>query len=458
MIYGYITILIVYLMLFALSHGEKAEGRPPERPFLKAAAWCIRKRKRRQVRDFEIRQFALALEVLFIGTLLSLCVALSARTGGLLQEEKAGGFLNRKPYGQGDTEVLLAAQIEGEEEKTILYTVEEQKYHPEEIAALFREASAQLPERILGENESPEYIIKDLELPAYIEGYPFQILWESGSYLLLHTDGTVCNEALEEAETVMLRARFRYEESEFEEVFPVRIYPAVYTREEMLTQSIYDALEAQNRESRTDNRMTLPDKIGEKNIIWKEVIRDSSAYFFLLMCIAAALVFWAKKREVEENMEKRRRELLLDYPEIVNKLTLYMGAGMTIRNAFGKMGEDYKKQKISGSKRHVYEEILLLCYELQSGISEPEAYAHLGKRCQLQPYMKLSALLSQNLRKGSNDLLTLLRQETIIAFEQRKSAAKKAGEEAGTKLLLPMMMMLCIVMVLIMIPAYFSFS
>lgn len=429
MIYGYITILILYLVLFILSR-----------------------------RNFDIRQYALALAVLFIGTLLSLCVALSARTDGLLQEGKEGNFLNRKAYGQGDTEVLLAAQIEGEEEKTILYTVEEQKYNPEEVSALFREASMRLPETILGENDSLEHITKDLELVTFMEGYPFQIAWESSSYSILHTDGAVCNEALEEAETVMLKAYFRYEESEFEEIFPVRIYPAVYTKEEMLMQSIYDALETQNRESRTDNIMLLPDRVGEKSIVWREVIQDSSVSLFLLTCVAALLVIFAKKKEEEEKSEKRRRELLSDYPEIVNKLTLYMGAGMTIRNAFLKMGEDYKKQKVSAGKRHIYEEILLLCHELQSGISETEAYAHLGKRCQLQPYMKLSALLSQNLRKGSNDLLMMLRQETVIAFEQRKSAAKKAGEEAGTKLLLPMMMMLCIVMVLIMIPAYFSFS
>ena len=119
-------------------------------------------------------------------------------------------------------------------------------------------------------------------------------------------------------------------------------------------------------------------------------------------------------------------------------------------------GEDYKKQRVSKKKQYVYEEIVLLCHELQSGVSETDAYAHLGKRCRLQPYMKLSTLLSQNLRKGNRDLLSKLRQEAETAFEERKNSAKKAGEEAGTKLLLPMMMMLCIVMVLIMIPAYFT--
>lgn len=187
-------------------------------------------------------------------------------------------------------------------------------------------------------------------------------------------------------------------------------------------------------------------------------MQDSSGTFFLIVCLAAALVYGAGGREIENRLQKRNRELLLDYPEIVNKLMLYLGAGMTIRNAFLKMGEDYKKQRIAERKRYIYEEIVLLCHELQSGVSEMEAYEHLGRRCRQQSYMKLCTLLSQNLRKGSNDLLIMLRQEAAHSFEERKNTAKKLGEEAGTKLLLPMMMMLCIVMVLIMIPSYFSFA
>ena len=171
----------------------------------------------------------------------------------------------------------------------------------------------------------------------------------------------------------------------------------------------------------------------------------------------AAILAHRRWRQEDQKLEARKRELLLDYPEIVNKLALYMGAGMTVRNAFLKMGEDYKKQK-EEKRRYVYEEILITCHELQGGRSETEAYAHFGKRCQVQLYMKLSALLSQNIRKGSNDLLRMLRQEADNAFAERKNLAKKLGEEAGTKLLLPMMMMLCVVMVIIMIPAYFSFT
>lgn len=497
MIYWYLAVLVFYLLLFFLSRkekvsayrdGEAGKSYPGEIFFLKAAIWCIRQRrymtgkvggkrrryqeqlredrlgndlkllrpdlpKQHQVQAFYVRQYSLILLILFVGSLLSLCAALSARTAGLIQE---GGYIERRGYGQGDREVALSAQVEGEEAEKIAYTVTEQKYTPEEIESIFQDAVRGLSAAILGNNVSLENVTEDLNLLTSMEGYPFQVSWESSSYSLVQTDGSVQNGDLEEAEIVMLTARFRYEEQEFEEIFPVRICPAILTEREQLLKDIKSALEEQDRESRTERSLVLPDKVGSQKIIWKEVIQDSSGYLFLLMCIAAFLIFPAGNRNVEQKLAERNRELLRDYPEIVHKLALYMGAGMTIRNAFGKMGEDYKKRKISKKKQYVYEEIVLLCHELQSGVSETEAYAHLGKRCRLQPYMKLSTLLSQNLRKGNSDLLSKLRQEAETAFEERKNSAKKAGEEAGTKLLLPMMMMLCIVMVLIMIPVYFT--
>lgn len=473
MIYWYLAVLLFYLLLFFLSRrekvsayrdGEAKKSYPGESFFLKAAVWCIGRKKsltgkivgkRRHCQEqiFYVRQYSLGLLVLFIGNLLSLGAALSAQRAGFLQE---GDHVERNGYGQGEIEVGLSAQIEGEEPEEIFYTVAEQKYRPEEIEHMLQELVSNLPEVILGGNDSLENVTEDLNLITFMEGYPFQISWESGSYSLVQTDGSIRNDELEAAEVVMLTACFRYEEQVFEELFPVRIQPAVMTERELLLKRVEDALKERDLESETESSLILPTKIGSKRIVWKEVIQDSSGYIFLLACAAAVLVFLSGSRSMERRLAERNRELLRDYPEIIHKLVLYMGAGMTIRNAFVKMVEDYKKQRMQDEKRYIYEEILLLCRELQSGVSETEAYAHLGKRCRVQSYMKLSTLLSQNLRKGNSDLLLKLRQEAAIAFEERKNSAKKAGEEAGTKLLLPMMMMLCIVMVLIMIPAYFT--
>lgn len=87
---------------------------------------------------------------------------------------------------------------------------------------------------------------------------------------------------------------------------------------------------------------------------------------------------------------------------------------------------------------------------------ETESYENFGRRCNAQPYIRLGALLSQNLRKGTKGLTHLLRLESIQAFEERKARAKRLGEEAGTKLLLPMFLMLAIVLIIVIVPAFLS--
>lgn len=130
---------------------------------------------------------------------------------------------------------------------------------------------------------------------------------------------------------------------------------------------------------------------------------------------------------------------------------------MTIRKAWEKICADYEIRKSEGKRNYAYEEMQIAGQEMKSGISEMSAYERFGKRCGIQLYSKFSALLTQNLRKGSTKLGPLLKEESRLAFEERKNAARKAGEEAGTKLLFPMMMMLCVVMLMILLPAFMTF-
>ncbi|MDE6740456.1 MAG: type II secretion system F family protein [Lachnospiraceae bacterium] len=482
MIYIYIAVLAVYVLLYIVSWREECRG-----PFRRMASYLLRRqlnssgqtgakrgwRKdiyRRQlgdklkalqpdkavqiqVREYYLSQYSVILTVIFAGVSVCMAVWLSAHSSSLLVD---GSYIWRNSYGEGDIPVELAAQIMDGEEEIFRYTVEERKYTQEEAEALYRKMAEAIPEAIRGQNERLEDVRYDLELVTRIDGYPFEISWESDSYALVNTDGTIYNTELEKGEIVTLTAHVRYEEWNWDEQIHVQINPIVYTQRELMRRRIEELLHMQEQRTGSTEAMILPDSVESKPIIWREIVEDGSGYLMCLILIAAGILYWGRGRELDRQLEKRKRELTLDYPEIVNKLALYMGAGMTIRNAFTKMGEDYKKQQ-KERRRYVYEEILITCHELQSGRSEREAYDHFGRRCQVQAYMKLSTLLSQNIRKGSNDLLDMLRQEADNAFTERKALAKKLGEEAGTKLLLPMMMMLCIVMVVIMIPAYFSF-
>lgn len=133
------------------------------------------------------------------------------------------------------------------------------------------------------------------------------------------------------------------------------------------------------------------------------------------------------------------------------------GRGKRGADGLGDHGAGYeRKREAGGGRRYVYEEMTLACRELQNGVSEGRAYENFGLRCRLPCYLKLSALLEQNLKKGNKGLTQMLQAEVTGAFEQRKELAREQGEKASTRLLFPMVLMLAVVMLLVLIPAGMS--
>ena len=62
------------------------------------------------------------------------------------------------------------------------------------------------------------------------------------------------------------------------------------------------------------------------------------------------------------------------------------------------------------------------------------------------------------MKRGGRGLMDMFEQEEAVALEERKNLAKRYGEEAGTKLLGPMILLLLVVMLMIMVPALWSFA
>ena len=126
--------------------------------------------------------------------------------------------------------------------------------------------------------------------------------------------------------------------------------------------------------------------------------------------------------------------------------------------AFLMMASDYKESLENGGRRREgFEEILRLCSDMEKGLSEAEAYESMGRRaCEIR-YRTFAALLVQNMRRGSRELIDLLSGEADEAFEERKRKARILGEKAGTKLIFPTMLMLLVVIAVIMTPAFVSF-
>ena len=370
-----------------------------------------------------------------------------------------GFYLLRNSYGQGNKNLEMTAQI-NDEKYPVTVEIEERVFSNAEAIEKINMLIKELPQLILGKNQSTDYITKPLQLKTSYSQYPFSIRWESDHYDILQSNGNLGERTpCADGETVTLWATITYQEMQEETEIKVIVYPPPLSEEEEKINEILRLIADKQKETSSDEYLQLPQTVNETSILWREKENGMIVLFLVLSIIGIICIWFLKDNELAKKCREREKRLGLEYSEFVSKLQLLIGCGMTIRGAVEKLGEDYKKtRREGGEKKYVYEELLLCIRKIQDGISETESYDYFGKRCSLLCYKKLSSLLIQNLRKGTAGLLYALSNETKLAFDERKQQAKRMGEEAQTKSLFPMILMLGIVMVIIMIPANMSFG
>ncbi|WP_026521462.1 type II secretion system F family protein [Butyrivibrio sp. VCB2001] len=407
--------------------------------------------------EYFIRKISVVLLMASAGCFLAFMMAIGA---GQSSKINNGRVIERNSFGEKEYEVdLVATDENGEEIGEYTLPVETRQYTDEEANALFEEASEVLERIVLKENESFDDVTKDLSLPERIPGYPFDIRWKIDNLEVIHFDGELIEEMIpKEGALVNLSAIYSYRDLRWQQSFCARIRPRDLTPVERTFLEIKELLDKADEDSKEKQEIILPESFDEGEIHWSEKVTDNSMLLLMLTLIGSAASYVLKDKELKKAMEERGQQMLGDYPQFVSQIVLYMGAGMTMRNIFEKLGNGYlRKKKEIGEKKYLYEEVLRAGRELSAGASEGSVYEHFGLRCSGQQYTRLSTLLSQNLRKGNSELLALLQEESKKAFDERMDRVRKAGEEAGTRLLLPMIIMLVIVMIVIMIPAYMAF-
>lgn len=365
-------------------------------------------------------------------------------------------ILQRNPQGQGDSSAQLRASI-GENEEEFSVTVSEQEYTEEELDAVFQEASEDLEKLILGENESLDEVRDDLELISEIPETGISVSWEIDNYEVMDLQGNLISENLTDDGTlVKLSASLLYGERQAVHEFYAKVYPTMISRAERQMSDLKEEIARADEETASEDHLVLPDQINGERVEWSYTA-DTRAFAILILGAGTAAMICVSKDQSGKEEEKRRiRQMKTDYPQIINKFNLYIGAGMTIRRAWSCIADDYEKKRERYGKRVAYEEMIYTLHEIQGGAPEGECYEKYGNRCGISRYRKFGTMLSQNLRKGSRGITDLLEREAEEAFEDRKNMAKKLGEEAGTKLMIPMFIMLAVVFVIVTVPAFFS--
>ncbi|MEY8339435.1 immunoglobulin-like domain-containing protein [Lachnospiraceae bacterium 62-35] len=436
--------------------GEKGQkGEKKERKL-----WKTVSRQAEIVEKFPVQFHKMQIICAAAGILLYVAVKVAGNGNSDLTE----GRIRRPAHGEGEMDCELYITGLEEEEIPIKIHVEEKQYGEEEALEIFEIVWQELLAVIPADNLSLSEVRSNLYLPSWLDSYGVRIRWYSENQDVLDNYGNVENEENPQVSSdgyeVWLRAIISDGEHETEFQIPVTIYPPLWSREEERKRNFQKLVEMENKKQKEGDWLVLPKEYEGKTLNYEEKANDYASFFPITGILMAILYGFKGQQEERKEKKRRSRQMLLDYSEIISRLMVFIGAGMTIRSAWGKIVLDYEKriEAGKGKQRYAYEEMSRTYYQICTGKPEGEAYEEFGIRCSLQPYMKLSGLLIQNRKEGMKNLNQVMKLEMACAFEERKNLARRQGEEAGTKLLVPLFLMLGVVMVMIMAPAMMAFS
>ena len=400
----------------------------------------------RDTESYYIRKLGNVLGLFGAGALLLGAFFLQNRINGRTQVD----VIERPEAYEETTEIIL--QVGRQDDKYPL-ELTPQVLDKKKADQAFEALAAYLETYILGGNESLEQVTEHLILPGYVEGYPFDIYWESDNEQLLDTVGTVNRGGLEEDCVVILTAVCYYGDWIWERQFGVLVQKEVLTDEERYKRALEAFLKKSESEERQDETWELPTSFEGEALQYKLIQNDYSLLWAACLVFVAGIAVWfGQDYDLRADKDKRQAVFQTEYVSFVSSLSLYISAGLNLQAAMGCCVADYKKRKEPG---HLLREALQQFEKnIQNGYSFTGAMEYFADCTDHVDYRKLAGILNQGMLNGAQGLAVQLEKEVDKVREEKRRQCKVAGEQISTALIAPMMLQLGIVIALIMIPAF----
>ena len=394
--------------------------------------------------------------VILIFTVIAIITAVLSLNNKPQKDSKGRSYIERNSYGRGRKDIELEAKFKDNKE-TLYLSLEERQYSQEELEEVFDKAAKRAEKLVLGKNKSVDLVKEDLNFITSIPDTAIKVSWQVEENDIIDYNGHIDLKKADEGNNpVMIGAVLTYGSNEAEHTFYVNVVKDKLSPFEIKKETLEKDVLKKEEATREKEIFILPDKVCGEKIIWKYKKDSKAIGIFLLGIASAACIYMEDKQKTKKQRELKEQLMIIDYPDIVSKLTLFINAGMATGNAWRKVVELYLNKREETGIRPAYEEMAYALHEMNQGVSEAECYRQFGIRCNVAAYRKLGTMLASNLRKGNKNISALLKKESFDAFEERKNAARKKGEEASTKLLGPMFIMLTVLLAIIVIPAFLS--
>lgn len=137
--------------------------------------------------------------------------------------------------------------------------------------------------------------------------------------------------------------------------------------------------------------------------------------------------------KMKEAVEKRRDECVLEFPNMVSKLSLLINSGMVLREAWYLVA--------NGKEGPLYELMKKACECMDNGESDAAAIHKFGVLSDSVEIKKFTSAMVQGIEKGNSELADFLVSQAAELWAHKRQLALQQGEIAAGKLIIPLGLM-----------------
>jgi len=176
-------------------------------------------------------------------------------------------------------------------------------------------------------------------------------------------------------------------------------------------------------------------------------IMEKDIFYMLFSIFILIISFIGKDRELDKKIEEKYFIIRIEFAEFLNKLSLLVGAGLTVRAAWKKIANSSDENNI------FYKGIIRVEKAVENGKSFNSQLEEFQLEYQTREISRFVSILIQNNLKGNENIVIILDQLSQDVLESRKREVKIIAERANSKLLFPMMITLIAILIMLAIPA-----
>lgn len=164
--------------------------------------------------------------------------------------------------------------------------------------------------------------------------------------------------------------------------------------------------------------------------------------------LAIALPF-ALYKDLYTKVKRRDQDILIELPELLNRIVLLVGAGETVQRAV-----IHCVNSQSERNHPLYNELRRAAGDWNNGYSFQQSLEQFSRRCGVQEVTIFTTTVLLNFRRGGGDFVLALRDLSHVLWEKRKAVSRAKGEQASSKLVFPMVLIFFTIVVMIGAPAF----